>query len=155
MAAIKRDPIIPYTYYQCPCTDVSSPPRNLGEISPIKENEDEEDGQTFDPRSPRANYSLYPLEHLLYCEDCHQIRCEKCVLDEIVTFYCPNCLFEVPGSSVKSEGNRYWSYMYSSYKLFANLHSKMYTKLFPMSIMYLSTCREQSRELGIKLSPWS
>jgi len=99
--------ILPYTYYQCPCTDVSPPPRSLGELSPIKEDEDEEEGRTFDPRSPRANYSLYPIEHLLYCEDCQQIRCDKCVLDEIVTYYCPNCLFEVPGSSVKSEGNRY------------------------------------------------
>lgn len=97
----------PYTYFQCPCTDVSAPPRNLGELLPIKEDDDEEDGRTFDPRSPRANYSLYPLEHLLYCEDCHQIRCEKCVLDELVVHYCPNCLFEVPTSSVKSEGNRY------------------------------------------------
>jgi hypothetical protein len=29
------------------------------------------------------------------------------VLDEIVTYYCPNCLFEVPSSTVKSEGTRY------------------------------------------------
>lgn len=29
------------------------------------------------------------------------------MLDEIVTHYCPNCLFEVPNSIVKSEGTRY------------------------------------------------
>lgn len=92
----------PYTYFQCPCTDVLAPPRNRES----NHEDEEEDEQTFDPRSPRANYSLYPLDHLLYCEDCHQIRCEKCVLDEIVTYYCPNCLFEVPGSSVKTDGNR-------------------------------------------------
>jgi len=83
---------IPYTYIQCPCTSPAT--------------EADEDERTFDPRGPRANYSLYPLAHLLYCEDCHQIRCPRCVLDEIVTWYCPNCLFEVPSSSVKSEGNR-------------------------------------------------
>jgi dynactin-4 len=97
----------PYTYFQCPCTDVSIPTGSLSSSSPTQDDEDPDEERTFDPRAPRANYSLYPLEHLLYCEDCHQIRCPRCVLDEIVCWYCPNCLFEVPSSSVKSEGNRY------------------------------------------------
>ena len=96
----------PYTYFQCPCTDTSVPARELGGTDTAGGEEIYEDDRTFDPRAPRANYSLYPLEHLLYCEDCHQIRCPRCVLDEIVCWYCPNCLFEVPSSSVKSEGNR-------------------------------------------------
>lgn len=103
-------PFKPYTFIQCPCTDASTPSYQLPTFSisePSLEAEEEEEGQTFDPRAPRSNYSLYPLEHLLYCEDCHEIRCPKCVLDEIVTWYCPNCLFEVPSSTVKSEGNRY------------------------------------------------
>ncbi|KAF2024944.1 dynactin-like protein Arp1 p62 subunit RO2 [Setomelanomma holmii] len=66
---------------------------------------DEEDG-TFDPRNPRSNYSLYPIEHLLYCEDCLQIRCPRCVIEETLNWYCPSCLFEVPSSVVKSDGNR-------------------------------------------------
>src|SRR5882672_4243255 len=97
----------PYTYFKCPCTDASTPSRNLGDEQPPETEENDEDERTFDPRAPRSNYSLYPLEHLLYCEDCHQIRCPRCVLDEIVTWYCPNCLFEVPSSTVKTEGNRY------------------------------------------------
>lgn len=114
----------PYTYIQCPCTSTSPSPstssRRAGELphppptpssqqqqNPNPDEDEEEDERTFDPRAPRSNYSLYPQEHLLYCEDCHQIRCPRCVLDEIVTWYCPNCLFEVPSSSVKSEGNRY------------------------------------------------
>ncbi|KUJ21147.1 uncharacterized protein LY89DRAFT_705053 [Mollisia scopiformis] len=93
----------PYTYFQCPCTEASLPNhRNPSQEEPSSSDDD----RTFDPRAPRANYSLYPLEHLFYCEDCHQIRCPRCVLDEIVTWYCPNCLFEVPSSSVKAEGNR-------------------------------------------------
>ncbi|EPE25905.1 dynactin p62 family protein [Glarea lozoyensis ATCC 20868] len=97
----------PYTYFQCPCTDSSPPVRNIGSDSPTSiHSSSSEDEKAFDPRAPRANYSLYPLEHLLYCEDCHQIRCPRCVLDEIVTYYCPNCLFEVPSSTVKSEGTR-------------------------------------------------
>ncbi|RKF61667.1 Dynactin subunit 4 [Erysiphe neolycopersici] len=98
----------PFTYIQCPCSE--SPhfqSTKLGEIvSKVEEISDDGEEHTFDPRDPRSNYSLYPLEHLLYCEDCRQIRCPRCVLDEIVTWYCPNCLFEVPSSTVKSEGNR-------------------------------------------------
>ncbi|TGO89833.1 hypothetical protein BPOR_0092g00190 [Botrytis porri] len=91
----------PYTYFQCPCSDTSI----LANSSTPPDSPTHEEERTFDPRAPRANYSLYPLEHLLYCEDCHQIRCSRCVLDEIVTWYCPSCLFEVPSSTVKSEGN--------------------------------------------------
>jgi len=100
----------PYTYFQCPCTDASVPIRSVDSSAPVNESsdvDDEDDERTFDPRAPRANYTLYPLSHLLYCEDCHQIRCPRCVLDEIATWYCPNCLFEVPSSTVKSEGNRF------------------------------------------------
>jgi len=98
----------PYVYFQCPCTESNLPTRHLGEDSPYNTpSEAEQDDRTFDPRAPRAPYNLYPQEHLLYCEDCHQIRCPRCVLDEIVTWYCPNCLFEVPSSTVKSEGNRF------------------------------------------------
>ena len=118
---------MPYTYIQCPCSDVSTLLR--GADGPSKRDsatiargtatrtavdgedgdgdEDDDDGRTFDPRAPRANFSLYPLEYLLYCEDCHQIRCPRCVNEEIVTYFCPNCLFEVPASNLKSEGNRY------------------------------------------------
>ncbi|CAK7205323.1 hypothetical protein SEUCBS139899_008093 [Sporothrix eucalyptigena] len=121
----------PYSYIQCPCSDSTSVPSTAAHESNSRPSssdrtssgangggggtageaggqrgEAEEDDHTFDPRSPRANYSLYPLEYLLYCEDCHQIRCPRCVAEEIVTYYCPNCLFEVPTSNLKSEGNR-------------------------------------------------
>lgn len=97
----------PYTFIQCPCSDISTLGRASEANSPTgAEPEPDEDDRTFDPRAPRSNYSLYPLEYLLYCEDCHQIRCPRCVAEEIVTYYCPNCLFEVPSSNLKSEGNR-------------------------------------------------
>lgn len=82
----------PYTYYACNCFD-----GNAGA---------DEEERTFDPRSPRANYALFPLEHLLYCEDCLQIRCPRCIIEETLNWYCPSCLFEVPSSVVKSDGNR-------------------------------------------------
>jgi dynactin-4 len=84
----------PYTYYSCDCYDTRE-----------KAGADE-DERTFDPRNPRSNYALYPLEHLLYCEDCQQIRCPRCVTEETLNWFCPNCLFEVPSSVVKSDGNR-------------------------------------------------
>ncbi|KAF2651998.1 dynactin-like protein Arp1 p62 subunit RO2 [Lophiostoma macrostomum CBS 122681] len=95
----------PYTYYSCDCCDSdATAPRaeRTSQLPPA----DDEDARTFDPRSPRANYSLYPLEHLLYCEDCQQIRCPRCVIEETLNWYCPSCLFEVPSSVIKTDGNR-------------------------------------------------
>ena len=131
----------PYTYFQCPCTDASSPARKLGENGPSSEEENSEDDRTFDPRAPHSNYSLYPLEHLLYCEDCHQIRCPRCVLDEIVTWFCPNCLFEVPSSTVKSEGNRYLALCFKTRPV-ANSRPQMHQELFPMPNMRCPSLRQ-------------
>ncbi|KAF3929198.1 hypothetical protein AA313_de0203135 [Arthrobotrys entomopaga] len=77
-------------------------------IADIEDDDDTEEDEenNFDPRDQRAAFSLFPIENLLYCEDCHQIRCPRCVQDEIVCWYCPSCLFEVPSSTVKSDGNR-------------------------------------------------
>lgn len=95
----------PYTYYSCDCYDTNATTAAAKRTSqpPTAEDEDE---RTFDPRSPRANYSLYPLEHLLYCEDCQQIRCPRCVIEETLNWFCPSCLFEVPSSVIKTDGNR-------------------------------------------------
>ncbi|KAH9903614.1 dynactin p62 family protein [Xylariomycetidae sp. FL2044] len=100
----------PYTYIQCPCHDSERDqaghhhhhPAPDHAPSPTSEDLSDEDDHNFDPRAPRSNYSLYPLEYLLYCDVCHQIRCPRCVTEELVATYCPNCLFEVP----KTEGNR-------------------------------------------------
>ncbi|KAF1979431.1 dynactin-like protein Arp1 p62 subunit RO2 [Bimuria novae-zelandiae CBS 107.79] len=93
----------PYTYYACNCFDSNTSGKRAAAV--LQEAADEDEG-TFDPRSPRANYQLYPLEHLLYCEDCQQIRCPRCQIEETLNWYCPSCLFEVPSSVVKSDGNR-------------------------------------------------
>ncbi|EED19962.1 dynactin Arp1 p62 subunit RO2, putative [Talaromyces stipitatus ATCC 10500] len=121
----------PYTFISCPCAQQTRSSklskRNSREFSPKKQSSprkpaantqqpedpdlendesDEESEQTFNPRSARANFSLYPPEQLLYCEDCHQIKCPRCITEETVCWYCPNCLFETPSSMVRSEGNR-------------------------------------------------
>ncbi|KAJ5155827.1 hypothetical protein N7492_008630 [Penicillium capsulatum] len=119
----------PYTYISCPCADtpVPDPARkrrsrespqkptpertNTTDVKPQEnqsdnQDEQEEEEQTFDPRSPRSNFSLYPPEQLLYCEDCHQIKCPRCITEEIVSWYCPNCLFETASSMVRGDANR-------------------------------------------------
>lgn len=110
----------PYTFISCPCANIPVPDpakkrrsrespqksNNPDQPKPLLRPDDDEDEQAFDPRSPRANFSLYPPEQLLYCEDCHQIKCPRCITEEIVCWYCPNCLFETPSSMVRSEGNR-------------------------------------------------
>ena len=107
----------PYTYIQCPCHDSTTQGRAADDVLSAaahdlnsdhnEDDEDDDDGHAFDPRAPRSNFNLYPLEYLLYCDVCHQIRCPRCVSEELVTIYCPSCLFEVGSSSVKTEGNRY------------------------------------------------
>jgi hypothetical protein len=91
----------PYTLIACPCTSFTSP----SDINPSSI-EDPDDDTTFNPHHIRANFSLYPYEHLLYCDDCHQIRCPRCWAEEIMNWFCPSCLFEVPSSVVKTDGNR-------------------------------------------------
>ena len=65
----------------------------------------------LDINSPCIHFTTFNISKLYFCDDCHQIRCPNCVQEEIVCYYCPNCLFEVPTASVKSERNRYvvWS----------------------------------------------
>src|SRR5262249_24666251 len=57
---------------------------------------------------------------LFFCEECDAIRCNRCVSVEVSTYYCPNCLFEVPSASVRAEKNRFiqkrvWSLVSCSY----------------------------------------
>ncbi|KAI1742288.1 dynactin p62 family protein [Xylaria scruposa] len=98
----------PYTYIQCPCHDSTVQGRSDDDASftTAQELNDDEDDFAFDPRAQRSTFSLYPLEYLLYCDVCHEIRCPRCVTEEIVTIYCPNCLFEVGSTTLKTEGNR-------------------------------------------------
>lgn len=104
---------LPYTYISCSCTDntrsaINTSSRSSGRSASTQaaatKLEDEE--KTFDPKAPRSAYSLWPIERLLFCDDCHQIRCPRCVQEEVMIWYCPSCLFEVPLFTVKSEGNR-------------------------------------------------
>lgn len=103
---------IPFVDYHCACSA-----KNGKEVNPNAPTDNTptltaESAASVTGRhllSTEASNYLYPLSRLYFCEDCHQIRCPSCVQDEIVSYYCPNCLFEVPTASVKSEKNRFFS----------------------------------------------
>lgn len=98
----------PYTYISCPCSDSTTTAFSSKRISAEIDIDQaiEQDDSTFDSRRPRAAFSLFPPEHLFYCEGCRDLKCPRCVNEEIICWYCPQCLFESPPSSVKSDGNR-------------------------------------------------
>jgi dynactin 4 len=104
-----KDPI----RIHCPCADSPAdapPPQAEDEFStPSAEDPPEQVRRIFDPSLTRAKYSLHPLAYLYFCQECQAIRCPRCVQEEIVSAFCPMCLFEVPLTSIKADGNRYAS----------------------------------------------
>ncbi|OAL29207.1 hypothetical protein AYO20_09260 [Fonsecaea nubica] len=96
----------PYTFVSCPCSDASNRALKSKRSSRDVDFEGVQDGEeTFDPRHPRSAFSLFPPEHLLYCEECHEIKCPRCVTEEINATYCPDCLFESPRMITTSIGD--------------------------------------------------
>jgi hypothetical protein len=91
----------------CPCADspADAPlPQDDDAATPAPE---EQARRIFNPTLPRAQYSLHPLAYLYFCQECQAIRCPRCVQEEIVSAFCPMCLFEVPLTSIKADGNRF------------------------------------------------
>ncbi|KAF8964421.1 dynactin subunit 4 [Flammula alnicola] len=76
----------PTVQYHCPCLSTSPVPPP--------------------PHLPSSSYSFHPLHTLFFCEECDAVRCNRCVSIEVSSYYCPNCLFEVPSASVRAEKNR-------------------------------------------------
>ncbi|KAH8554823.1 dynactin p62 family-domain-containing protein [Umbelopsis sp. PMI_123] len=107
-------PANPFVYYHCTCPDFyQTSGRSLDASGSRDAANDPSSTDSRQPYVPFAtssatdsDFSLFPLSRLYFCEDCHQIRCPSCVQDEVISYYCPNCLFEVPTASVKSEKNR-------------------------------------------------
>lgn len=83
---LKPSAMPPSVRYHCPCLSNSPfpPPPHLASSS----------------------YSFHPLHELFFCEECDAVRCNRCVTVEVSSYYCPNCLFEVPSASVRAEKNR-------------------------------------------------
>ncbi|PWZ00821.1 hypothetical protein BCV70DRAFT_200087 [Testicularia cyperi] len=113
----------PYVLYHCPCEQSSSgssaaqptataatTPSSALSPSPSVSAAAVASSSSVPPElpaySPAARYAFHQLESLYFCDECDQIRCNRCVTFDISSYYCPNCLFEVPGASVKAEKNR-------------------------------------------------
>jgi dynactin-4 len=98
ITAEENDPI-PFVDYYCACSakkekdPATAPVETTPTLTPTAESAASVTGRHL--LSSQASNYLYPLSRLYFCEDCHQIRCPSCVQDEIVSYYCPNCLFEV------------------------------------------------------------
>ncbi|WWC68801.1 uncharacterized protein I206_102736 [Kwoniella pini CBS 10737] len=58
------------------------------------------------PSYPSSSSSCHPLEKLYFCEECDAVRCDLCVVMEIASYFCPNCLFDVPSANVRADKNR-------------------------------------------------
>ncbi|CCG82596.1 putative Dynactin Arp1 p62 subunit RO2 [Taphrina deformans PYCC 5710] len=91
--------------YHCPC--YKSPADHVDHIAST-EVQDERSSVADDTgeidahlslTDRRIPYSLFSIEELYYCDDCNTHRCPRCVTEEVVSVYCPTCLFEVPGKT--------------------------------------------------------
>jgi len=91
----------------CPCADSPADAPPAAEAAAAAADDGDETRRIFDPTQPRAKYSLHPLGYLYFCQECQAIRCPRCVQEEIVSAFCPMCLFEVPLTSIRADGNRY------------------------------------------------
>ncbi|KAK8861408.1 hypothetical protein IAR55_002227 [Kwoniella newhampshirensis] len=58
------------------------------------------------PSYPSSSSSFSPLSNLYFCEECDAIRCNLCVAVEVASYFCPNCLFDVPTANVRADKNR-------------------------------------------------
>ncbi|WRT65526.1 uncharacterized protein IL334_002471 [Kwoniella shivajii] len=58
------------------------------------------------PSYPSSSTAYHPLNKLYFCEECDATRCDLCVGVEIASYFCPNCLFDVPSANVRADKNR-------------------------------------------------
>lgn len=101
----------------------------------------EQDESTFDPHAPRSAFSLFPPEHIFYCEDCRDLKCPRCVVEEIVCWYCPQCLFDAVPSSVKADGNRCSRNCYMCPICQSQLHTSSLASSKPLDRPYILNCQ--------------
>ena len=99
--------VYPYIQYACPCTNINEQPEYTGtHIVKPDDTKNEDEDQPFNLYSPRAKHAVYPLDELLFCNDCQEVRCPRCSHEEALAYYCPNCLWETSIMVVKNETNR-------------------------------------------------
>ena len=48
---------------------------------------------------------FYPIENLYYCHPCQKLACTFCITQEIDSYYCPNCLENMPSAEALTYKN--------------------------------------------------
>ncbi|KAJ2635995.1 hypothetical protein GGF40_003275 [Coemansia sp. RSA 1286] len=100
--------------YYCPCTASAKDHSHKTAAAKSKEspsnkttetNEQQQQQPPLQPDSKLLALRVSTIENLYYCDDCSEIRCNRCVIEEPAGYHCPNCLFDVPTASVRSEKN--------------------------------------------------
>ncbi|KAF9581977.1 hypothetical protein BGW38_000821, partial [Lunasporangiospora selenospora] len=77
-----------------------------GEASSSFQPQNETDKALYSSGNHSDTHGSIPLSRLYFCDSCDELRCPKCVQDEIVCYYCPHCLFDAPTASVKTEKHK-------------------------------------------------
>lgn len=80
---------------------------DVGIFCPCLETDDsfEADGNII-PNTLWNKLAVHPIEYLYFCDYCRAIRCPLCVEEEVVTRFCPSCLYEVSTNTARADGNR-------------------------------------------------
>ncbi|KAK9464766.1 dynactin p62 family-domain-containing protein [Lipomyces arxii] len=92
-----ENPGYPNIRIHCPCAE---PVTDGG-----SENEDEGAGSKLElPPSLASPYALHALNSLYFCDNCMVLRCERCIVEEVVQTYCPSCL-QVYSADTTASGN--------------------------------------------------
>ncbi|KAK9237380.1 dynactin p62 family-domain-containing protein [Lipomyces kononenkoae] len=85
----------PFLRIHCPCAEPvtddqdDSDPESLSKPTPPTP----ETTTTLElPPSLESPFALHTLNSLYFCDVCMVLRCERCVVEEVVQTYCPACL---------------------------------------------------------------
>ncbi|KAH6597620.1 hypothetical protein BASA61_003073 [Batrachochytrium salamandrivorans] len=106
----------PFVRYQCHCagqsifepisrsrTNHSRQGGDRAEVEGKEHRQSHSPSHQSPPAVPANSLELHSIELLLFCTVCNQLRCDGCTTQEVSCCYCPNCMFEVPTTSVKTE----------------------------------------------------
>lgn len=89
----------------CPCAEpVSDDEGDIEDEVPDEQHSGSR--QLTLPPTLTNDFALHALNALYFCDVCKALRCERCVVDEVVQTYCPSCL-HIYSDSRKSESVLY------------------------------------------------
>lgn len=108
-------PHYPQIQVFCPCSEPATAlagataSHNTSRSSPsspsVGDREDTDESSTAAPESIWLDDARHNLETLYFCDYCETLRCPRCVQEEVISRYCPNCLFEVTSQTAKADEN--------------------------------------------------